>query len=162
MALGSMYGLKDLAILGSGGLGQREYLVSPAVRHPKVVVPAKSNTIQTTIRVMHWKGRLQCAILAQKINTLPCIFTSRSHSYEALAAHRQSAVRTIIPPVLDDPWTMLSKLLPVSERVVHLQVELWPGGGVKGGNIHRHIHSKVTSSRRKETEGSVGIAVSHQ
>ena len=61
--------------------------------------------------------------------------------------------------MFDDLLT-LAKLSPVSERVLHLQVELGPGDGVKGGaNTHTYVHSKVTSSRRKGQAGLVDLAV---
>ena len=60
---------------------------------------------------------------------------------------------------MDDLLT-LANLPPVSERVFHLQVELGPGGGVKGGaNTHTYIHSKVTSSTRKGQAGLADVAV---
>ena len=63
--------------------------------------------------------------------------------------------------MLDDLLT-LAKLSPVSERVLHLQVELGPGGGVKGeAYTHTYVHSKVTSSRRKGQAGLVDVAVCH-
>ena len=66
------------------------------------------------------------------------------HSEEAITVHSQSSILTTFWTVLDDLLT-LSKLPPIPERALHLQVELGPGGGVKGGtNIHQVVSINST------------------